>query len=384
MKANNSIVMQKKKPTFSMVINSQSKQTMIGRTLNDPRRAASFTASLISAVSSSPQLASCNPESIISAALSGEAMDLSLRLGQYSIVPYGDTANYQISYKGLSQLAIRSGLYKRLKVQDIREGEYLGEDPDTWEPIIRKITTGREKLPLAGIRALYELSNGFRNVVYWEHEKILDHADRYSAAFSKEKYMKMLNGEMSPEEVARLQKGSPWYGEPLSEQHLKMCRKTVLLQLLNDGVAPLSIDMRMAIDNDTAQERGGAVIFPEDPAVVEANQNIEQEVVAEEDVIEGTATVETVAEEKPEPPVQPKAAPKPASKPVQPKPVAQETAQNATRRTRMPQNQSEAASPKTVKGTTQKSLKNDSPQPGNLPLEEFMTPPVDTEGLPFA
>ena len=194
----------------------------------------------------------------------------------------------------------------------------------------------------------------------------------------------MLNGEMSPEEVARLQKGSPWYGEPLSEQHLKMCRKTVLLQLLNDGVAPLSIDMRMAIDNDTAQERGGAVIFPEDPAVVEANQNIGQEVIMEEEVIEGTATVEPVAEAKPEPPVQPKAAPKPAPKPVQPKPAAQETAQNATRRTRMPQNQSEAVSPKTVKGTTQKNFKDDSPQQGNLPLEEFMTPPTDISGLPFA
>lgn len=368
MKANNSIVMQKKKPTFSMVINSQSMQTMIGRTLNDPRRAASFTASLISAVSASPQLASCKPESIISAALSGEAMDLSLRLGQYSIVPYGDTANYQISYKGLSQLAIRSGLYKMLKVQDIREGEYLGEDPDTWEPIIRKITTGREKLPLAGIRALYELSNGFRNVVYWEHEKILDHADRYSAAFSKEKYEKMLNGELSPEEVARLQKGSPWYGEPLSEQHLKMCRKTVLLQLLNDGVAPLSIDMRMAIDNDTAQERGGAVIFPEDPAVVEANQNIEEE------VIESTATVEPVVEAKPEPPVQ---------KPVQQKPAPQAEPQNAPRRTRMPQEQQKQSAPKAVKGTAQKSVKDDSPQSGNLPLEEFMTPPTDS-GLPFA
>ena len=347
MKATNSIVQaQPKKMTFSAVINSASMQGMIMKTLNDPKRAASFAATLISVVNSSPQLAGCKPESIISAALSGEAMDLSLRLGQYSIVPYGDTANYQISYKGLSQLAIRSGLYKRLKVQDIREGEYLGEDPDTWEPIIQRITNGREKLPLAGIRAFYELNNGFRNVLYWTHEQILDHANRYAQAFSLEKYQKMLNGELSPDEVAKMQRGTPWYGDPLSEQHLKMCRKTVLMQLLNDGIAPLSIEMRMAIDKDVEQEKSGGVIFADDPAVVAANAPAPKQ---EDVVVESTAKVEDM----------PAPAPEPAQKPAR---------------------QARAAAPAPKK----KEPKDDTPIPMEGNLEDYMTPPVDLSKVPFA
>lgn len=265
MKPTNSLT--QKKPTFSMVINSTSVQNMIMNSLKDTRKAASFTSTLISVVSSNSKLAECKPESVISAALRGEAMDLQLALGHYSIVPYGDSANYQISYKGLAKLATNTGLYKILKIQDVREGEYLGEDPDTWEPVIKRITKDREKLPLAGIRAMYELQNGFRNVIYWDHEKILEHADRYSQAFSKEKYEQLLAGKLSAEEVRKLQQ-NPWYGNPLSEPHLKMCRKTVLKQLLNDGIAPLSIEMLIADKQDTLQEKGDEIIYADDSRIV--------------------------------------------------------------------------------------------------------------------
>ncbi len=282
MKANNSIT-QAKPRGFTATINMDSVQKMILTSLKDPRRAASFTSTLISIVNGSYQLQNCEPSSIISAALRGEGMNLSLALGQYSVVPYGTKANYQLSYKGLAQLATRSGQYKDFGVFDVREGEYAGSDRRTRQPVIEwKDDDERENLPLIGFYGFYELQNGFFKSVYWTHEKILNHADRYSKAFSKEKYEALLAGKLSKAESDKLRGGSPWYDDPLSEAHMKMCKKTVLIQMLGDGTAPLSLEMSSAIKQEQIVEQGGEFISADDPRVMAANAPAQ----TEENIIE--------------------------------------------------------------------------------------------------
>ena len=292
MRASNSITQSTQKKGFTATISGNAVQNMIMQSLKDPRRAASFTSTLISVVNGSRQLQNCNPASIISAALRGEGMNLSLALGHYSIVPYGENANYQLSYKGLAQLATRSGQYKDFGVFDVRKGEYKGADPRTRQPIIEWADENeREKLPLEGFYGFYELQNGFFKSIYWSHEKILNHADRYSKAFSKAKYEQLLSGKMAKQDADKLRQGSPWYDEPLSEAHLKMCKKTVLIQLLNDGTAPLSLEMSSAIKEDVAQEKYGELIYDSDPVVQHMNAPIEEDVVAVDtdtgEVVEG-------------------------------------------------------------------------------------------------
>lgn len=302
MKPTNSIVQGNKKPTFSMVINSNTMQNMIGTALKDPRRAASFTSTLISAVSANTKLAECRPESVISAALRGEGMNLSLALGQYSIVPYGDSANYQISYKGISQLAIRSGQYADFGVFDVREGEYKGKDPRTRKPVIEWIDDEdvREKKPLVGFYGFYELKDGFFKSIYWSHEKILLHADRYSKAFNKATYDDLLSGKIKGVDADRLRSGSPWYGDPLSEAHQKMCKKTLLIQMLNDGTAPLSIEMQTAFKQDVLQEKGDEIIYADDSRIVNT---------ATGEIIDTTAEVVETPKEEPVPAKKKKAEP---------------------------------------------------------------------------
>ena len=297
MKLNNSITQTAKKPTFSMVINSSTMQNMIGTALKDPRRAASFTSTLISAVSSNTKLAECRPESVISAALRGEGMNLSLALGQYSIVPYGDSANYQISYKGISQLAIRSKQYADFGVFDVREGEYKGKDPRTRKPVIEWIEDEdvREKKPLVGFYGFYELKDGFFKSIYWTHEKILLHADRYSKAFKKDVYEALCSGKITGAEADKLRSGSPWYGEPLSEAHLKMCKKTLLIQMLNDGTAPLSIEMQTAFREDTFQEKGEEIIYADDSRIVNTSTG---EIVADVEAVEKPEAKEATPKKK--------------------------------------------------------------------------------------
>ena len=288
MRATNSITQSAQpKKGFTATISGTAVQNMIMQSLKDPRRAASFTSTLISVVNGSKQLQNCNPASIISAALRGEGMNLSLALGHYSIVPYGENANYQLSYKGLAQLATRSGQYTDFGVFDVREGEYKGVNPRTRQPIIEWLDDSvRENLPLEGFYGFYELQNGFFKAIYWSHEKILNHADRYSKAFSKAKYDRLLSGKMEKAEADKLRSGTPWYDEPLSEAHMKMCKKTVLIQLLNDGTAPLSLEMSSAMKEDAAQEKSGELIYDNDPVVQHMNAPIEEtNVVAESDAV---------------------------------------------------------------------------------------------------
>ena len=81
-----------------------------------------FISPIISAYQATPALRECTNSSILNAALLGEALNLSPspQLGQYYFVPFKNkkagttTATFVLGYKGLVQLAIRSGYYRKL------------------------------------------------------------------------------------------------------------------------------------------------------------------------------------------------------------------------------------------------------------------------------
>lgn len=267
--------------SFSAAITSDAMQNMMNKSVKDPAKVAALASTLIHVVSTNPKLADCKPETVVAAGLRGEiGMGLSVSLGQYSIIPYGDKATFQLQAKGLKQMAIRSGKYDVLTICDVREGEYLGRDPKTREPIFKWIDDDdeREELPIVGYYGYYKLNkenSGFSNSIYWSHKRILKHADRYSNAFSLEKYNKILAGELSPDEVAKLQGGSPWYSLPTDTAHMKMCEKTIAIQLLGDGLAPLDTMVRDAIRdegaNDPVFSTGDTPVVPAAPVNVDSN-----------------------------------------------------------------------------------------------------------------
>ena len=190
-----------KKMTFSVAITTENYRNMINNTLKEPGRANRFIAAITSAVATTPALQTCDPSS-------SEALNLSPspQLGQYYLVPFKQKAKYDreghllspecskaqfvLGYKGYVQLALRSGQYSDLDCMEIRQGEYLGKDPQTGKPQFKFIEDDdlREKLPIVGYMAYFEYLNGFRKCIYWSREKMLNHADTYSQAFSKDAY----------------------------------------------------------------------------------------------------------------------------------------------------------------------------------------------------
>ena len=213
-----------------------------------------FISSIVSAVQTTPAIQECTNQSILSAALLGEALNLSPspQLGQFYMVPFNNKkkgckeAQFQLGYKGYIQLAIRSGYYKKLNVLAIKEGELVRYDQLNEEIEVNFIEDDmvREETPTAGYYAMFEYENGFRKTMYWTKRKMLAHADKYSAAFSAAALERIERGEISEKDLWKY--SSFWY-----KDFDGMALKTMLRQLISKwGI--MSIDLQTAIDKDMA------------------------------------------------------------------------------------------------------------------------------------
>lgn len=205
------------------------------------KNGARFISSIVSAVQTNPALQECTNQSILSAALLGESLNLSPspQLGQFYMVPFkdrerGTVAQFQLGYKGYIQLAIRSGQYKKLNVLPIKEGELISYNPLDEEIEVQLIDDEetREQAPTIGYYAMFEYTNGFRKTLYWSKQKMQNHAKKYSQGYA-----------------ADLRKGTAWTF--WSKDFDGMAMKTMLRQLISKwGV--MSIDMVTAMEADSA------------------------------------------------------------------------------------------------------------------------------------
>ena len=155
-----------------------------------------FITAIVSAVNANPALQECTNQSILSAALLGQSLNLSPspQMGFYYMIPYNDkdrgkVAQFQLGYKGYIQLAIRSGQYKSLNVLPIKKGELVGYDALNEEIEVNLIEDEeeREKAETIGYYATFTYLNGFRKSIYWSKKKMESHALRYSKGYAAHK-----------------------------------------------------------------------------------------------------------------------------------------------------------------------------------------------------
>ena len=257
-------VQKSQKMNFAAVLKSPAVQTSLIGTLGDAMKAKTFTAALISAVNTNRQLMSCEPMSIISAALLGESFQLSPspQLGHYYMVPFNDSksgttkATFQLGWKGYYQLALRSGQYKHLDAVAVKEGELIGYNPITDEINLEPIgdPLAREKAKTIGYYAHFELNNGFTKAMYWPKEKMEAHALTYSQGY-------------------KAKRGYTFWEKDFDS----MALKTMYRQLISKyGI--MSIEMQKAFVNDmtiqgdinAAADEGGEPIFFDSAEVIDA------------------------------------------------------------------------------------------------------------------
>jgi recombination protein RecT len=213
------------------------------------KKAAGFTASLISSLNSNALLAECVPATVLSAAMKAAVLDLPIdpNLGFAYIIPYRDNrkgiveAQFQIGYKGFIQLAQRSGQYKTIAAVPVYEGQLIEENPLTGNTYDWK---GKKSEKVVGYVAMFSTINGFQKEWYMPVDELKKHGQRYSQSFRK------------------------GYGL-WKDDFDAMATKTVL-KLLISKYGPMSIDMQQAVVADQAIIEGEANEYPDNVSEVES------------------------------------------------------------------------------------------------------------------
>lgn len=184
---------------------------------------AAFAASVIDLYTSEKYLQECDPKQVIMQAMKAAVLKLPVikSLGYAYVIAYNKVPSFQIGYKGLIQLAIRSGEYRHINADVVYEGEYKTSNKLTGEYDLN----GQAKSSnVIGFFAYFELKNGFSKTLYMTRERVDSHARKYSKSYNTA--------------------SSPWKGE-----FDAMAIKTVLRLLLTKW-GYLSTDMIKAINED--------------------------------------------------------------------------------------------------------------------------------------
>ena len=277
MSVGNSLVNRQQKTGLTAYLTNDAVKNQINNVVGG-KNGDRFIASIVSAVQVNSDLQECTNPSILSAALLGESLKLSPspQLGQYYMVPFRNNkkgckeAQFQLGYKGYTQLAIRSGQYKKLNVLAIKEGELVRFDPLNEEIEVNLIDDEevREEAKTIGYYAMFEYTNGFRKAMYWSKKKMEAHALKYSKGYAAKK------------------------GYTLWEKDFDgMAYKTMLRQLISKwGI--MSIDMQNAMESDMA-------VIHEDGTKDYADTVSEENIVLDQDLQEEVE--ETPEPEKQEP-----------------------------------------------------------------------------------
>ena len=192
--------------------------------IGDKTRSIQFVSSVLQIANGNNYLKNADPLTIYNAALMAATLNLPINqnLGFAYIVPYGKAAQFQLGYKGLIQLAQRTGQYKSINVTEVYENQFKSFNSLTEELDCDFSILGEGKV--VGVAAYFKLLNGFEKTSYWPIEKVTAHAKKYSKTFN--------NG--------------PWKSD-----FNAMAKKTVL-KLMLSTYGPLSVEVQKAIDVDQA------------------------------------------------------------------------------------------------------------------------------------
>jgi recombination protein RecT len=159
------------------------------------KRAPQFISSVVSLVNADKNMQQAffeSPMSVIQASLKAATFDLPVdqNLGYAYIVPFNATkknedgttykkmeASFILGWKGMHQLALRTGTYKTINVIDIREGELKSYNRLTEEVDIafEEDDDKREQLPIIGYLGYYRLVNGAEKTIYMTKKQIENH-----------------------------------------------------------------------------------------------------------------------------------------------------------------------------------------------------------------
>lgn len=191
------------------------------------KRSTSFLTSVMSVISSNEMLKNADTKSLYLSVMTSATLDLPINQNLWFayIIPYktkdGVVAQFQIWYKGIIQLALRSWQFKTISATPVYEWQLVSVNPLNWYEFD---WTVEKKWNPIWYASYFSLLNWFEKYLYMSMDEMKNHWLKFSQSFKK------------------------WFGVR-TEDFDSMAQKTVL-KLLLSKYAPLSVDMQKAIISD--------------------------------------------------------------------------------------------------------------------------------------
>lgn len=222
-----------------------------------------FTRMLLTAVRNNPKLAKCEVSSFFASALTAAQLGLEPNspLGQAYLIPYGNRCEFQLGYKGLIDLAYRSGEVTIVQANTVYEKDEFIYELGLEAKLIHKPCMKGDRGEAIAYYAIFKLKNGGENFAVMSKDDVI--------SFAKEKSKTFGSGAWQTDFDA-------------------MAKKTVLKQALK--YAPIrteamekaqALDGRadLVVDQETGEVMSNGVeIFEDDPITDEDIQAMEEEV----------------------------------------------------------------------------------------------------------
>ena len=227
MNNNNSQVATQQPQSLQALMSNAGVMTKLNSVLGSEKKAAAFASSVISVANGNSLLRNANPMTVLGSAMVAATLDLSVvpTLGMAYIVPYKGQAQFQLGWKGLVELAMRSGQYKNIIVEEVHEGELVKKNKFTGDYEFDEDAKTSDNV--IGYMANFQLTNGFSKTIYWTIDEVKAHATKFSQAY-------------------RGGRNTPWITD-----FDAMAKKTVLKALLSK-FGPKSLQMQQAVVFDQA------------------------------------------------------------------------------------------------------------------------------------
>lgn len=175
-----------------------------------------FTRMVLSAVSANPKLAQCSPNSFLAAMMAAAQLGVepNTPLGQAYLIPYGGDVQFQLGYKGLIDLAYRSGEIEVIQAHVVYENDEF-EFEFGLDPKLRHVPARKDRGEAVCVYAMFKTKAGGYGFEVMSMEDCMAHAKKYSKAYGSS--------------------SSPW-----KTSFEEMCKKTVLKRCLK--YAPMKSD----------------------------------------------------------------------------------------------------------------------------------------------
>ena len=214
-----------------------------------------FTRMVFTALSSNPKLQECTPSSFLGAMMAAAQMgtEVNTSLGQAYILPYRNhgtmEATYILGYRGLIDLAYRSGEIKSIQAHEVYENDEFSYEYGL-EPKLRHVPAKSNRGEVTHFYAVFVTKDGGYGFEVMSVDDIRAFARKYSKSFGTD--------------------SSPW-----TTNFNAMAKKTVLKQILK--YAPLKTEfVRGLVQDESIHDTISADMTLEESRQVESEGSVSE------------------------------------------------------------------------------------------------------------